>query len=340
MEAQVLRPQREGLSQARRTAPLPPIGRCFELVATEMGDCERELAGQLVSVVPAVGAIAVYLNQAGGKRVRPLLTALGARAAGHDGPLGRLLCVGEMIHLGSLLHDDVVDEGQERRGRPAAQLVYGNAGVILTGDFCLARGVMLAAEEAGLTATTELCRVVADMSEGEVVQLLHAGDVELRRETHLEVIDKKSARLIAWCASAGAWAIGQPALAGALHTYGREIGVAFQITDDVLDYVGDKRLTGKRRGQDLLEGKVTLPLLYAMERLPTLRARLRQGPPSPERVPALLEEIVDSGATEAALQEARERVARGQEALEQALPDTPWRGALLGLGAYLVERVA
>jgi octaprenyl-diphosphate synthase len=251
------------------------------------------------------------------------------------------MCVGELMHLGSLLHDDVVDDGQERRGRPTAQRVYGNPGVILTGDFCLARSIWLAADEGGFRAVGELGRTATLMAEGEVLQLQNAGNLDLDLPTYLDILDRKSAALIAWCAAAGAWSLGQDTVADGLYRFGRAIGVAFQITDDVLDYVGDMRVTGKRRGQDLSEGKVTLPLVLAMERVPELRRRLKNGPPSPERIPALVEEVRQSGAADDALEDARQRVQAGITALDDAgLPDTPWKEALVGLAHHLVERVS
>ena len=338
MEMHSLRPVPAGLHAGAPLSVLPDLGSVFDLVSRELAETERALAGLLESTVPAVPEIGRYLADAGGKRLRPLITALGARAVGHRGELSRLMCVGELLHLGSLLHDDVVDDAAERRGRPAAQKIYGNPAVILTGDFCLARAVLLSAEEAGFQAVTELGRTVTAMAEGEVLQLLNAGNLDLDLDTYLEVVDKKSAALIAWCAAAGAWAVDAADSGAALQRFGREIGVAFQVTDDVLDYVGEKRLTGKRRGQDLSERKLTLPLVLAMHRLPELRARLRKGPPSPERIPAIIAEVRASGACDDALAFARERVHRGMAALDH-VPDGPYRDGLLTLAHHLVERV-
>ncbi len=338
---QAVRHRPTGLHAGAPLSRISPLARSFELVGPEMAEVEHELHRLLASNVPAVPAIGGYLVDAGGKRLRPLLTGLAARAAGHDGPITRLMCVGELMHLGSLLHDDVVDDGQERRGRPTAQRVYGNPGVILTGDFCLARSIWLAADEGGFRAVGELGRTATLMAEGEVLQLQNAGNLDLDLPTYLDILDRKSAALIAWCAAAGAWSLGQDTVADGLYRFGRAIGVAFQITDDVLDYVGDMRVTGKRRGQDLSEGKVTLPLVLAMERVPELRRRLKNGPPSPERIPALVEEVRQSGAADDALEDARQRVQAGITALDDAgLPDTPWKEALVGLAHHLVERVS
>jgi octaprenyl-diphosphate synthase len=332
-----------GLHAGAPRTRLSPLASCVALVPDEMALSEGHLRELLASTVPAVEEIGHYLADAGGKRLRPLLTALGARAAGHKGSVARLMCAGELLHLGSLLHDDVVDGGLERRGRPAAQHVYGNPAVILTGDVCLARAVLLAGEEAGPTATLELARVVTAMSEGEVMQLQHAGRVDLGLDVYLDIIDRKSAALISWCAAAGAWAADRASEsseeATALQAYGRAVGVAFQITDDVLDYTGRADVTGKQMGRDLAERKLTLPLLLACERAPGLRDRLAERPPRDSELAELAALVVETGAPEAALNEARRRVGVGNAALE-ALPGSAHRDALVDLAGYLVDRVS
>lgn len=314
------------------------VGQVYALVAAELAASEAALHELLGQTIPAVSAIGHYLSRAGGKRLRPLLTALGARAVGLERDPHRLMCVGELVHLGSLLHDDVVDDSAERRGRPTAQRVFGNPAVILTGDFCVAKGLTVAAEEGGSEAVTSLARTVMAMSEGEVTQLLSRGDLELDLATYDAVIYKKSAALIAWCASAGALAAGDAAAAQALARFGAAVGSAFQITDDVLDYVGERKLTGKRRGQDLLERKPTLPLLLALERCEGLRDRLA-APPTTEELPELVALVRDCGAAADALSEARSRVEAGIGALK-ILPDSPARRGLITLAHYLVERAS
>jgi len=342
------------LNQAPRTQPTglhagaprstinpeaPDVTSVFALMAADMAAAETALHEQLQITIPAVSEIARYLALAGGKRLRPLVTGLGARAVGLEGEIGELMCIGELLHLGSLLHDDVVDDGLERRGKAAAQRVYGNPAVILTGDFCVARGLQLAGEIGGYGAVQKLAATVAAMSEGEVTQLLNAGNLDLSPDTYLEIVHKKSATLIAWCAAAGGWAAGNDEGTAALYRYGQSVGTAFQITDDVLDYTGEKNRTGKRRGRDLAERKCTLPLILAMQRIPGLRDRLAHGDPSPERIPALIDRVIDCGATEDALKEARRRIQDGIQALD-ALDDSTHRAALVQLAHHLVERIA
>lgn len=338
MQLPAHRAEPAGLHAGAPRTRINPLAGCVALVEHQMLAAEGHLTDMLSSSVPAVEEIAHYLADAGGKRLRPLLTALGARAAGNERDVSRLMCAGEILHLGSLLHDDVVDDGHQRRGRAAAHRVYGNPAVILTGDVCLARAVLVAGEEAGPVATLEMARVVTAMSEGEVLQLLHAGTMDLPLATYLDIIDRKSAALISWCAAAGAWAIDAPEAASALQEFGRAVGVAFQITDDVLDYTSSVEVMGKRAGKDLAERKLTLPLLLACEADPTLRARLAAGPPSPEALPGLVQAVVATGAPERALEHARTRVADGVRALD-ALPATPHHTALVQLADYLVDRV-
>ncbi len=328
-----------GVSAGTERSRVRPPTQAFSLVAQDMARAEGQLTELLGSRLDDVRGVAHYLAAAGGKRVRPLLTALGARAVGVGGDLSRLMCVGEVIHLGSLLHDDVVDDASTRRGRDAAQHVYGNALVILTGDYCLAQGVLIASEHGGHACVSRLAEAVKDMAEGEVLQLQRAGDLGTTMDEYLEVIDRKSAALIAWCASAGALILDDEALVGRMERFGRAVGVAFQVTDDILDYGGVEAVTGKALGADLKDRKLTLPLLIAMKELPELRERLDAGPPTDEELPELLALVRGTGALERSADYARGLVEEGIEELS-VLPPSPHREALASLARYLVERVS
>jgi len=322
---------RAGAAGARIAGPAAALG----LVAEPLLRADRALRGLVQTDVSEVPEIAGYLLDAGGKRLRPALTALGARAIGTE-PSPRLMCVGELLHLGSLLHDDVVDEAPTRRGRAAAHRVHGNAVTVLTGDFCLARAVWLAAEEGGHEAVRTLGETVTQMAEGELLQLRRAGDLSCSTEQYLDVVARKSAELISWCAAAPAWAAERPEDAAALARFGRAVGIAFQITDDVLDYAEG---TGKLPGADLRERKVTLPLLLAMERDASLREELQAAPPAVDDLPAWMERIRATGALDDARAEATRRADRAVRALG-VLPATEGREALALLARYLVERTA
>jgi octaprenyl-diphosphate synthase len=289
----------------------------------------------IVSDVREIPAITGYLIEAGGKRLRPALTALGASAVGASDQLAMLMCVGEMIHLGSLLHDDVVDLAGERRGQPAAHHMAGNAATILSGDYCLARAVLVASEVGGHEAVTALARAVTAMAEGEVLQLRLTGNLDASEADYFQVIERKSAALIAWCSAAGAYQLGDHAGAAALNRYGHNVGIAFQITDDVLDY---SKGTGKQSGADLREGKITLPLMYAMSQFDGLREELTEGTLSDERLAYWIAQIRGSEVLEQALDVANNYVSEGIVALDGLAPSEA-RSALEVLGTYLVERL-
>jgi octaprenyl-diphosphate synthase len=299
-----------------------------------MSASERVLAELVGSDVGAVPVVARYLLDAGGKRLRPALTALGSLSVGIAQPCPRLMCCGELVHLGSLLHDDVVDDASVRRGRSSPRTVYGNAVSVLTGDFCVSRALLAAGEVGGSDAMMALARTVAEMSEGEVLQLQRAGNLDNSVDDYFDIIDRKSGSLIAWCASAGALSIGDREAAAALERFGRGVGRAFQIADDVLDYACD---TGKTPGADLRERKVTLPLVFALERVDGLRDELDAGSPHPERLAQIISMVEASGALEDALAAAQGFVLDGVAALE-CLPPSESRDALAAIGAFVVER--
>ncbi len=334
--------------------PVPPAGRiraagleagaplsradgpaaALSLVAADLVAAEVALRELVMSDVALVPAIATYLLDAGGTRVRPALTALGARAAGVERDVSRLMCVGELLHLGSLLHDDVVDDGQMRRDRPAAHRVYGSAVSVLSGDFCLARAVLLATEEGGYDVVRALGEVVTEMAEGEVLQLQRAASASSTEEQYIDVVNRKTAALLAWCVSAPALAW-RPPLAPALARFGRAIGIAFQITDDVLDF---SDATGKSAGSDLRDGKLTLPVIFALQKRPALAGEIAAVRESGEGVARVMANVRRTGVLDEALDRAREWVAMALEALVE-LPDGKGRDALATLARHLVERI-
>ena len=326
--------------------PSPPLGVVEEtaaLVAADLRRVEDLLAELMASPVGPIPRVGHHLLGAGGKRLRPLLTLLSARAAflAGDAPVA-LACVGELIHTATLLHDDVVDEGDVRRGRPAARVVYGNGIAVLVGDYCLARALETVSRAGGDVAVRSLARCVTEMAEGEVSQLIHAGDARLAADDYYAIIDRKTATLVGWCCTVGG--LLEPAIEAALATYGREVGRAFQIADDVLDCAADPRATGKTRGQDLREGKVTLPLLLACHERPALGDRLaqllsRRPPFASEEVEAILDEVRAAGGLLLASAAARTHARAAQSALA-VLPPSPYRDALARLAIFAAERGA
>jgi octaprenyl-diphosphate synthase len=312
------------------------------LVEAEMALVETRLARELESPVGRIPEVGGHLLAAGGKRLRPLLAVLAARASQTD--LGRAVaagCAAELIHTATLFHDDVVDSGSVRRGRPAARMIFGNGVAVLVGDFCLARGLDLVAATGSIAMVRSLAATVTEMAEGEVAQLEGAGDVDLTIPAYLRVVDRKTASLFAWCARVGG--ILPPALDLTLGRFGRALGRAFQIIDDVLDCSGDERASGKSAGRDLQEGKLTLPILLACDTDPELRGRIKSvmgsaGVPS-DMARDLLHAVRAAGGIERARKRA---VVFAEEAIGELalLPGSAYRDGLVALCRLAVDRVA
>jgi octaprenyl-diphosphate synthase len=314
----------------------------FELVSADMLQVEELLRDRMQSAIGTIPDVGAHLLLAGGKRLRPLIAALAARATSTEPALALAVgCAAELIHTATLYHDDVVDDGRVRRGRPAARLVFGNGIVVLVGDFCLARALETVAATGSLPLVQSLASTVTEMAEGEVAQLERAGNPEGTTEQYFDVIDRKTASLIAWCARVGGAA--PAAHDAALARFGRALGRAFQIADDILDCAGAESVTGKSVGRDLQEGKLTLPVLYACELDPAIRTRLRrelgEGGVSPEATRQILDLVRRAGGVERA--RARALSIAGEALAElQAIPASPHREALGDLTRRSVERVS
>ncbi len=329
-----------GASEVAAT-PAQALARAQALVAAELDEVEVRLAQLLESSVAAVPQVVGHLAFAGGKRFRPLVTLLAARAAGYDADARlTVAAVGELLHTATLLHDDVIDGGEFRRGRPAARVLFGNGMAVLTGDFCLARALQAMSAAGSLAAVRSMSDAVTRMAEGEVAQLAMAGGFVLDRDRYYMVVDRKTAALIAWCT--GVARLVPEACVAPLERYGLELGYAFQISDDVLDYAAGVARTGKARGQDLRDGKVTLPLLLACADDPDLREQTRAamaaGPPMADDVAdAIVARVTDSGALARARDIAHEHAQAATRALDP-LPASPARAALADLAEYVVRR--
>jgi octaprenyl-diphosphate synthase len=316
--------------------------RALALVSAEMKEVEARLAARLDSPVGAIPEVGTHLLAAGGKRLRPLLAALAARAAYVPTELALAVgCAAELIHTATLYHDDVVDDGRVRRGRPAARMVYGNGIVVLVGDFCLARALKTVADTGSLVAVQSLAATVTEMAEGEVAQLENAGNPHATVADYLKVIDRKTASLISWCARVGG-GVGST-LDAPLDRYGRAVGRAFQIADDVVDCVVDEATAGKSVGHDLQEGKLTLPVLYACEADPALRARVEavvgEKGVSPEEAREILLGAEAAGGVERARAEAQSQALAAVAEL-RALPRSPFRDALGDLARFAADRTS
>lgn len=318
------------------------LDACLELVEDDLALAELRLAELLRSSIAVIPEVAGHLTFAGGKRFRPLLTLLCARAAGFD-HVARITvaAVGELLHTATLLHDDVIDGGEFRRGRPAARLAYGNGMAVLTGDYCLARSLQAIARLGSHRAVNSMSDTVTRMAEGEVAQLQIAGDFSLDRERYMMVIDRKTAALIAWCSAVGE--LVDPRYIDALQRFGHELGHAFQIADDVLDFqFGGGSVTGKNPAQDLREGKMTLPLILACESNQALRRKveraLRAGPPmSDDAVEEIGTAVIASQGPDRATEAALAHAGRALESLRTLRPSAA-RDALEAVTHYVVRR--
>ncbi|MEM9049794.1 MAG: polyprenyl synthetase family protein [Pseudomonadota bacterium] len=243
-----------------------PLAQLAGLLEPELVAVNAVIRARMSSAhAPRIPEVTAHLIEAGGKRIRPVLTLAAARLLGHDGPNPvKLAATVEFIHTATLLHDDVVDESDQRRGRPTANLLWDNTSSILVGDYLFARAFQLMVETGNLRVLEILSNAAAVIAEGEVLQLTTARNLATDEETYLKVIRGKTAALFSAACEAGAVVSGAPpAQIEALRGFGDALGISFQIVDDLLDYGGASASLGKNTGDDLREGKVTLPVILA-----------------------------------------------------------------------------
>jgi octaprenyl-diphosphate synthase len=257
--------------EAARTAVVekpPSLDALLALAGPDMAAVDALIRRHMDSPVPVIPALADHLIAGSAKRLRPLLTVAAARIAGaRDDACLKLAAAVEFIHTATLLHDDVVDSSQLRRGRVAAHLIWGAPSSVLVGDFLFARAFELMVGAGSMAALEILARASRVIAEGEVLQLTRSHDLDLTQELYIEIIRAKTAELFAAAAESGAVSAGAPPeRCRALRRFGQDLGLAFQLIDDALDYAGESRELGKNTGDDFREGKATLPLLLAMQR--------------------------------------------------------------------------
>lgn len=289
-----------------------------------------------------IDQIGHYIVHAGGKRMRPKLVLLFANALGFDGPARfELAAVVEFIHTATLLHDDVVDESSLRRGKPTANALFGNAASVLVGDFLYSRAFQMMVSVDRMRVLEVLAEATNVIAEGEVLQLINMHDPDITVESYLRVIRFKTAKLFEASARLGAvLANAPPEIEEACAAYGRALGTSFQLIDDVLDYEGETQELGKNIGDDLREGKTTLPLLIAMERAsPSQRALLRHAieEGEQEKLQEILTIVRATGALEATRDAARAEARQASECLRH-LPENIWTESLLEFAVRSVER--
>ncbi len=334
---------------AVNTAVLRPHGDVETLVrlaADDMRAVDALILDRMQSPVAVIPALAEHLISAGGKRMRPLLTLAAARLSGVAGDAHHKLAAAvEFIHTATLLHDDVVDGSSLRRGKTAAHLIWGSTQSVLVGDFLFARAFELMVETRSLEALKILSRASSVIAEGEVLQLTRAHDLRLSQSVYLEIISAKTAELFAAAAEAGAVAAQASAAgAAALRAFGLNLGLAFQLVDDALDYGGQTEALGKNAGDDFREGKATLPLLLAVARTAGREdafwertiGRREQTDADFKRAREL---VVGTGALQATLDLAGDYADTAKHGL-RVFPAGEWRTALERLADFAVSRAA
>ena len=314
----------------------------LELIRADMAAVDRVIHERLTTDVPLVREVAQYIISAGGKRLRPALLLLVSGALACEHPHRHTLAaVVEFIHTATLLHDDVVDESELRRGRKTANALFGNAASVLVGDFLYSRAfqMMVAVDN------MEVMRILSDatniIAEGEVLQLLNCHDPDIDEENYLRIIRYKTAKLFEAASRLGAVIGGGSEVEKeALARYGMHLGTAFQLIDDVLDYSGDFLKTGKNIGDDLAEGKPTLPLLYAMkhgttEQAASIRQAIEHG--GLTEFQSVLAAIKDTRALHYTREVAQREIQTANNAIS-ALADSKSKSALLQLAAFAIDR--
>jgi octaprenyl-diphosphate synthase len=313
-----------------------------DLMADDMRRVDEVIRARLSSDVALVEQISHYIIGAGGKRIRPRLVLLVAQALGYTGAHQfELAAIVEFIHTATLLHDDVVDESSLRRGRQTANAAFGNAASVLVGDFLYSRAFQMMVSIDSMRVLEVLADATNVIAEGEVLQLMNMHEPDIAIEDYLRVIRYKTAKLFEASARLGAvLAKASPAVEEACATYGRTLGTAFQLVDDLLDYEGNTSALGKNVGDDLREGKPTLPLLLAMkngtdEERQLIRGAIENG--EVERLPEVIAIVNRTGSIEGTRDAARKEAAAAQASLA-GLPPSSALKILLELSARSVER--
>jgi octaprenyl-diphosphate synthase len=321
---------------------LPSFAEALALAKPEMLRVDALIRRRLASDVLLVNQVAEHIVAGGGKRLRPMLVLLAARTAGYRGEDHvQAAAIIEFIHTATLLHDDVVDESDQRRGRSTANSIWGNSASILVGDFLYSRAFQLMVELDRMRIMQVMADTTNSIAEGEVLQLMHLNNPDTDEAAYLRVIERKTAVLFGAAARLGAILAGVPReQEDALAAFGLDLGFAFQIADDVLDYVADAQTLGKNLGDDLAEGKATLPVIHAMAHAaPAVRERIRSAIEAGDvdSLPVIAAAIKAAGSVDYARARAIEYATRAELALRR-LPPSAQADALIAITRYAIDR--
>ncbi len=321
-----------------------PLQEILARYAADLHKVEEHLSANILSEVALIPEVSDHLIRSGGKRFRPLLLLLTADLCGYMGDRRYLMAViVEFIHTASLLHDDVVDHADSRRGKPSANHVWGNSASVLVGDYLYSKAFRLMGDDGELSINKLIATVSNTMAEGEVFQLVKSGDFEITEEEYFSLIEKKTAILIAAsCALGGLLAKVSEEKVSALMRFGMRVGTAFQMTDDTLDYMADEKDFGKAIGTDLREGKITLPLIHALKRCTPeervrIRAAVKKEDITPAEVGGIIAIIQKYDGIDYALNRAKTLIGEAKAALD-CFDDGDAKLALTNLAQFVIDR--
>lgn len=327
-----------------RTGDVSPVERLSALVAVDMATCDRLIHARMTSGVALIPDLARHLIDSGGKRLRPMLTLAAAKVGGYDGEHHvRLAAAVEFIHTATLLHDDVVDESALRRGKVSANLMWGNKPSVLVGDFLFSRSFQLMVETGNMTVLDILAGASAIIAEGEVMQLKSSNTLDVSEDHYMQVVKAKTAALFAAAAHSGALLTGRgDAFVAGLRAYGENLGIAFQLVDDALDYSGRQALMGKTVGDDFREAKMTLPIILAHARAkdedkPFWKRVIETDNQTESDLERAITLIEQTGSIQETMRRARAFADDAKHALD-VLPDSEIKHALADIADFCVER--
>lgn len=341
----ILMTLRKPIEQSENTPmAVNPLDQMVSYLKTDLASVNQIIIDKMQSDIPLIPELAGHLIAAGGKRIRPLLTLASAALFGYTGSnQHRLAACVEFIHTATLLHDDVVDESDQRRGKASANAIFGNEAAVLVGDFLFSRAFQLMVEDGSLDVLRILSNASAIIAEGEVLQLSTANNLDTTRKNYFDVIGAKTAELFAAACEVGAVVAGRSVSeCKAMRDYGMQLGIAFQISDDVLDYAANEKSLGKSLGDDFKEGKMTLPVIIALERATEEEKQFWQRTMGDlQQVEGDLETafnlLTKYDAFTQSIAVARTYAAEGAKSLS-SLPDNNVRTDLVNLISFAVER--
>ena len=323
--------------------PMLSLENIFNEIQGDLDAVEKIIREKVQSKLGLIDSSSRYIYRSGGKRVRPALLLLSAKACGYRGDKGpSYAAVTEFIHTATLVHDDIVDGATTRRGQQSVNALLGNDFTVLLGDFLYIRSIALAIEAGSLSMLEVICEITLRMIEGMILELTRGGAVDLTEEEHLDILQRKTAYLFFGCAQMGGL-LGEapPERVKALGDYGMNLGMAFQVADDLLDFTADEKVLGKPVLSDLKEGHVTLPIIHALKAepraLPTVQAVLERGAIDDVSRKEVLDLVRRTRALERARSVAEEYAREAQAALD-VLPESSYKETLAALAYYVIDR--